>query len=100
MLNIEQYKSQICGLCESLPVKRLGLFGSSLTSKFSTSSDVDVLVLFDEKENIDYFDQYFELKSHLEGIFNRTVDLVMDKKFNNPYFQKVVDRTRRTIYER
>jgi len=100
MLDIQSYKNEIDALCRDLPVKRLGIFGSSLTGSFSDSSDVDVLVVFDKKSGIDSFDVYFNLKDKLEGIFKRSVDLVVDKKFRNPYFQAVVDRTRKVIYER
>ncbi len=100
MLNIEPYLSKINKFCENQPIQRLGLFGSSLTDNFRDDSDIDILVVFDRKENLDYFAKYFEIKINLESIFSRTVDLVVDKRFKNPYFQKVVDRTRQVIYER
>ena len=100
MLDLQSYKHEIEALCRGLPVKRLGIFGSSLTGSFSDSSDIDVLVVFDKESGIDSFDVYFDLKEKLEGVFNRSVDLVVDKKFRNPYFQSVVDRTRRVVYER
>ena len=100
MLDIHSYKHEIDALCRDLPVKRLGIFGSSLTSHFTDSSDIDVLVLFDKKSDVDFFDVYFNLKDKLESVFKRSVDLVVDKKFRNPYFQAVVDRTREDIYER
>lgn len=100
MLDIQSYKHEIDALCRGLPVKRLGIFGSSLTAKFSDSSDVDVLVVFDKNSDTDFFEVYFDLKEKLEGVFNRSVDLVVDKKFRNPYFQAAVDRTRRVVYER
>jgi len=83
-----------------LPVKRLGLFGSVLSQNFSRSSDIDVLVIFDTSENIDLFNKYFELKEQLEEVFERDIDLVVDKKFKNPIFRESVDRTRTVIYER
>ena len=100
MINIEEYKFQVTQVCQSLPIKRLGLFGSALTEKFTSKSDIDILVVFEEDNDIDYFDKYFELKENLEKIFNKKVDLVIDKKFKNPYFQKAVDSSRRIIYER
>lgn len=100
MIDIERIKPQIEQICRRLPVKRLGLFGSALTPNFSNKSDVDVLVVFDTAQNIDLFDKYFELKEQLEKLFNRTVDLVIDKKFKNPVFRKAVDATRTVIYER
>ena len=100
MIDIEKIKPEIERICRSLPVKRLGLFGSALSQKFSQSSDVDVLVIFDSGENIDYFDRYFELKELLEEIFKRDVDLVVDKKFKNPVLRQAIDATRTVIYER
>jgi uncharacterized protein len=100
MIDIEKVKPEIDRICRKLPVKRLGIFGSALTRNFSQSSDIDVLVIFDSGEDIDFFDKYFELKEQLEEIFKRNVDLVVDKKFKNPVFRKSVDRTRTVIYER
>jgi len=100
MIDIEKIKPEIEHVCRRLPVKRLGLFGSALSQKFSQDSDVDVLVIFDSSENVDLFDKYFELKEQLENIFEREVDLVVDKKFKNPVLRESIDRTRTVIYER
>ena len=99
MIDIKKIKPEIERLCRTLPVKRLGLFGSALTRNFSKGSDVDVLVIFDSGENIDLFDKYFELKEKLEEIFKRNVDLVVDKKFRNPVLRQSIDKTRTIIYE-
>lgn len=100
MINLEQYYNQIKQICDALPVKRLGLFGSVLNKKFTTESDIDVLVLFDEKQEIDLFDNYFKLKEKLEEVFNRQVDLVIEKNFENPFFKKSIEQSREIIYER
>jgi len=100
MIDIEKIKPEIDRICRRLPVKRLGLFGSALSRDFSQASDVDVLVIFDSGENLDLFDKYFELKEQLQEIFEREVDLVVDKKFKNPVLRKSIDRTRIVIYER
>ena len=100
MIDIEKIRPEIEQVCRSLPVKRLGLFGSALSQDFSQRRDVDVLVIFDSDENIDLFDKYFELKEQLEEIFKREVDLVVDKKFKNPVLRESIDRTRTIIYER
>ena len=100
MIDIEKIKPDVEQVCQRLPVKRLGLFGSVLGRSFSRSSDVDVLVIFDSDEDIDLFDGYFELKEQLEKIFRREVDLVVDKKFKNPVLRESIDRTRLVIYER
>ena len=100
MVDLSKLKPEIERVCRRLPVKRLGLFGSVLTQEFNSTSDVDVLVVFDSDQNIDFFDKYFDLKEELEKIFEREVDLVMDRPFKNPIFGAAVEKTRTVIYER
>ena len=100
MVDMTKFKPRIRRICRKMPVKRLGLFGSSLTGNFSQESDIDVLVVFDNDKDLDLFDKYFELKEKLEKVFGREVDLVVDRPFKNQEFRKSVDRTRTVIYER
>ena len=100
MIDIEKVKPRIEQVCRTLPVKRLGLFGSVLGENFTENSDVDVLVIFDSGEDIDLFGKYFDLKERLEEIFDRDVDLVVDKQFKNPVLRESINRTRMIIYER
>ena len=100
MIDIEKIKPEIERICRRLPVRRLGLFGSALRKNFSQASDIDVLVVFDPGENIDLFDKYFELKEQLEEVFEREVDLVVDKEFRNAVLRESIDRTRIVVYER
>ena len=55
---------------------------------------------FDYNDKVDYFTEYFNLKERLKNIFNREVDLVVDKPFRNPIFRETVEKTRTKIYER
>ncbi len=56
-------------------VRRLGIFGSFSRSNQHHSSDIDVLVEFQEGKKA--FDNYMELKFFLEKLFKRKVDLVI-----------------------
>ncbi|MHB8482962.1 MAG: nucleotidyltransferase family protein [Nitrospiria bacterium] len=56
-------------------VKELGIFGSFITGKQRTKSDIDMLVIF-EKGHKDFFN-YMRLKYCMEDILGRKVDLVM-----------------------
>ena len=57
-------------------VKALSIFGSIARDEASDDSDVDVLVVFDQKAN---FDGFMELKFYLEELLGTGVDLVTDK---------------------
>ena len=97
---IDNYKSQIVELCENHMVKELYLFGSVLTDQFNESSDIDMLIQFDQIRLLEYFDNYMDLKEKLEKMLNRQVDLVENQAVRNPIFRKVLDREKRLIYER
>lgn len=97
---IDNYKSQIYELCDNHKVKELYLFGSILTDQFNESSDIDMLIQFNQVELLEYFDNYMDLKEKLEKMFNRQVDLVENQAVKNPIFRKVLDREKRLLYER
>ncbi len=100
MIDLIQLTPEIESICKALSVKRLALFGSALTDNFGPASDIDILVVFDRDIHIDLFAKYFDLKEGLEKIFNRQVDLAVDKPFKNPVFRNSVEKTRTVIYER
>lgn len=82
---IETYKHQIQRLCESHKVRTLYSFGSVNTAKFTSDSDVDLVVDFKIEDPIEYTDNYFDLKFELGKIFNRQIDLLESKAIKNPF---------------
>lgn len=60
---------------EKYGVKKIGLFGSFITNKQKSNSDIDILVEF--KKGKKTFDNYMDLKFFLEDLFKRDVDLVV-----------------------
>ena len=95
---LETYKDQIQKLCENHKVKTLYSFGSINTPKFSTTSDVDLMVDFAINDPIEYTDNYFELKFELEKILNRSIDLLENKAIKNPFLRENIDRSKVLIY--
>ena len=57
-------------VCKRFGAKRLSLFGSAARDELREDSDIDVLV---------EFDGYFDLKTYLEQLLGRPVDLVTEK---------------------
>ncbi len=58
----------------SLGVRRLALFGSVARGEDHPESDVDILVSFDPA--LKTYDNYFALCELLEGVLERSVDVV------------------------
>jgi predicted nucleotidyltransferase len=84
--------------CERFGVRRLRIFGSALTDRFDpTASDVDLLVDFLPGRG-DYFHDFFDLKTELERIFGRDVDLIDAGAIRNPYFAKSALGSAQDVY--
>jgi uncharacterized protein len=80
--------SHATALKEAYYVKELGIFGSFAKGKQKKTSDVDVLVVFD-KGHKDFFN-YMRLKSSLEGLVGRKVDLVIKEAVKPRLKEKIL----------
>ena len=95
---LEIHKDRINALCQKHKVSKLFVFGSVLTNDFKESSDVDFLVDFGNIELYDYADNYFQLKSSLENLLQKPIDLLEDIALKNPYLRKSIDASKELIY--
>jgi hypothetical protein len=95
---VESNIDKIRDLCAKHKVGRLFAFGSVLTNKFQSDSDIDFVVDFTGVDLYDYADNYFDLKYLLENLFKRDVDLLEDKAINNPYLRQSIDSRKQLIY--
>ena len=73
--HIEISKSDIEAFCRRNHIRNLALFGSVLRDDFGSSSDVDVLVEFEQGQEPDLF-RLIELQDELSRILGHKVDLV------------------------
>ena len=95
---IDKNIDKIRALCNKHKVARLFVFGSILTDNFKKSSDIDLLVEFSGVDIYDYADNYFALKTALEKLLKRQIDLLEDKALKNPYLRKSINSSKRLIY--
>lgn len=91
-------KKKIGLFCRKHHVVFLALFGSILTSHFSSSSDVDILVKF-ERNHIPNLLDLVDIESELSSILGRQVDLKTPNELS-PYFREEVISKAMTIYDR
>lgn len=98
-MNIEKIKiEQIQELCKTNNVKTLFAFGSVVRDDFNDFSDVDLVVDIDENDPFKYTDIYFNLKSKIEDILKRQVDLLEERAIKNKFFRRELDTTKVMIY--
>ena len=80
-------------------VVRLDAFGSALRDDFrSGESDLDLLVEFGPMEPYDRVDAYFGMLEELRALLGLEIDLVMAGAVKNPYIERDIERTKRTLY--
>jgi predicted nucleotidyltransferase len=91
---IEQIKEQ----CKLNSVKSLFAFGSVVREDFNDSSDIDLVVDFNETDPFTYADLYFTLKSKLEEILKRQIDLLEERAIRNRFFNEELLSTKVEIY--
>ena len=87
---IEIPEAKIAQLCRRNGIRKLALFGSVLTNRFSASSDLDVLVEFQPREHVGFFrlaDIEDELSQLLAG---RKVDLRTQMDLSRHFREDVV----------
>ena len=67
-------------------VKSLAIFGSIARGEAAEKSDVDMLVIFEQKAS---FDLFMDLKFYLEELLGTQVDLVTDKALRQQIRQTI-----------
>ena len=72
-------------LVEKYHVSSIGLFGSVVRNDFSESSDVDIIVDFDQPIGIEFVD----LADYIEEKIRKQVDLVSRKGIKEKYYQTI-----------
>lgn len=99
---VEERLDVIREICGRYCVKRLEIFGSAADGTFDPEeSDLDFLVEFQPVAGLGpWLSVYQDLKSDLEKVYGRKVDLVMEKALKNPYFIRRLNHSRQVIYER
>jgi len=98
MESLGTHTSEIAQLCEKHKVKSLYAFGSVLTDRFNSESDIDLIVDFYNIDVEDYADNYFDFKFSLQDILERPIDLLEEKAIKNPYFLESINQQRQLIY--
>ncbi len=96
---LSQKESEVAALCRSAGVRRLDVFGSAVREDFdSARSDLDFLVEFEDVAPVAYAQAFFTLKSGLEALFSRPVDLLTQRNLGNPFLRSRIEAERQALY--
>jgi hypothetical protein len=91
-------RARLAEFCRENGIRKLSLFGSVLTGRFSDGSDIDVLVEFEPAERVGYL-RMAVMERELSELFGRRIDLRTSGELS-PYFREGVVRTAAVQYAR
>lgn len=96
---IAQHRASISAICQRYKIRRLEVFGSAARADDfdAERSDADFLVEFAPEAPADLH-SFFGIKSELEALLGRGVDLVEPGALRNPYVLASVNRHREAVY--
>ena len=94
--NLAVSQAAIAHFCHKHHIRKLALFGSVLGDKFSSSSDVDVLVEFEEGHVPGF--AFFDMQDELTALLGRQVDLHTPRSLSR-YFREQVLTDAVVLYE-
>lgn len=80
------------------PIMKAWVFGSFSRGEETPNSDIDILVIFDEKAQVSLIG-YVRIQYELENIIGRKVDLVEEGTLL-PFAVESANKDKRLIYER
>ena len=96
---LERHRQQLADLCKKYNVRRLDVFGSAARGDFDeATSDVDLLVEFDDMPHADRADAYLGFLTAVEALLGRRIDLVEAGAVRNPYLLRGIEKSRELVY--
>ena len=96
-MTLDEIRKIALPACRQFQVKRLDIFGSYTRGEEGPSSDLDLLVEFDEPEH-NPAKRFFGLLHHFEDALHCDVDLLTLNGMKNPYFRRRVLNERIALY--
>jgi uncharacterized protein len=88
--HIEILEAEIAKVCQRNGIRKLALFGSVLTDRFSESSDIDVLVEFQPDAHVGFF-RLVDIENELSRLLGgRRVDLRTPMDLSRHFRDQVV----------
>ena len=96
---IDQYKHDISIICKRYRVSKLDVFGSAARNHdFNpTDSDADFLIEFAPDVQVG-LGEFIGIKTELEKLLGRHVDLLEPEAIVNPYVLASINRNRESVY--
>ena len=95
---LDTLKNDLPELCEEYNIAFVDLFGSIARDDANESSDIDMIIDFNEPKTNHLSKRYFGFLHSVEDRYGRKVDLLTPKSLTNPYLKNEVNKDRIRLY--
>jgi predicted nucleotidyltransferase len=89
--------NDIIDLVKKYDIKEIAIFGSSIRDDFNENSDIDLLIEFNNSENISLFD-IIDIQDYFRSITKRQIDIVEPAGLKNPYRRDSILKNKEPLY--
>jgi len=90
---------QLNSIFEMHKISNAYVFGSILQDNFSSDSDIDFLINFNDGiDPLEKGELWWDLYDKLKLLFGREVDLITETSLKNPYFIAEVNKKKVLVY--
>lgn len=93
-------RDAIAALCRAHGVTTLDVFGSVVDGCFDPlRSDYDFIAHFAPRADTSLGRRYLAFTEALERLLGRPVDVMTDRRVENPYLRRAIEATRQRLYD-
>jgi len=89
-VQIQIPKEELTAFCQREGIRRLSVFGSALTERFSDASDIDMLVEFQPEQRVGYI-RLAGMELELSNLLGRKVDLRTPRELSHYFRGQVME---------
>jgi predicted nucleotidyltransferase len=87
----------LAAVAEEYGISEVSVFGSAIRNDDSIPNDVDLLVVFEQNQDVSLFD-VMELEASLTGLFGQPVDVVEPASLTNPIRRQSILASAERLY--
>ncbi len=98
MISLEALRDEVPALCRRYGIAFVDVFGSLARDDAGDSSDIDLIIEFEDRDSPPICDRFFGFLSAIEERFGRRIDILTESSIQNPYLRRSIESDRVRIY--
>jgi predicted nucleotidyltransferase len=98
MITIEDLRRDMPDVCKRYRIAHVDAYGSVARNEQSETSDIDLVIEFEEPRRESISKRYFGFLHELEDRYGTRIDVLTERSLRNPYLINSINRDRVRVY--